>query len=232
MKRVLYSLTIFLIITVLSVTNVNASNCSKEEKKNLKQEASSVEVLPYLDDEFNPLHKYYYSLNLINFSDKFYIKDSLGNRFEFSDEHKEDSRYGLYTPGTKVTIYIYAAYGETCSDELLKTYKINFEHYNDYSAYEECKGIEEFYLCKRNYKGKIESEEWFLKQVDAYKKGQIENIEEKPNKEEKWFDIIKEKIENNKEYIFAIVFILIVIAIYMIIKRNKRLKINLNKKRR
>lgn len=220
---------ISLIIIVLSIVKVDAATCSTEEKKELKIEANAIEFISSLDETPNPLNIYEYSINITNFSEKFYIIDSTGNRYEYTDEHTDDTIYGVYEPGTTITLYIYGAYNKTCSDELLVTKKISFDYFNYYSNYEECKGIEEFYLCNRTYSGEIESEEWFLQQIEGYRNGTIENIEIEENQEE---TTLLDLIKNNPMITVIIILIIVALIAFIIvkIKKNKsKIKVDLTK---
>lgn len=226
-----------MIITIifLAVNKVDAASCTSTEKNNLIKEAKNVEIVPYLDEEYNPLHEYKYNVYITNFSNKFYVIDSKNNRFEYDGSYTNDSVFGMYEPGEKITFKIYGAYGEKCSDILLTNTTIRFDYYNDYSNYEECKGIEEFYLCKRNYSGEIKSEEWFLSQVKGYKEGTVENIEieEKTEKEESFLDNLTAYFKENKIVSITLIIVIVAIVILLIINlRNKRKKVKVKFKDR
>jgi len=225
MKRLM----IFVSIIIFLVTiKVEATSCSSEEKRILKEEAKKIEIIPYLDETPNPLNEYVYSVNITNFSDKFYIVDGGGNRYEYTSQHSNDSLYGVYLPNSNSSFKVYGAYEKECQDELLATYKIKFDPYNYYYSHQACDGIEEFYLCNRTYSGVIESEEWFLEQVEKYKNGEVEIPGQEAEKQEnKTLDFIKDNL-----FLIIITLILVVSAIiYIIIKRKqKSIKINLSKK--
>ena len=223
-----YKLIIFTMLIVFCTINVaKANSCTSTEKKYLINESKKIEIIPYLDDEYNPMHKYVYNVHITNFSNNFYVKDSKNNRFEFDKSYSDDLVFGLYNPGEEVTFTIYGAYDGICSDVKLNTIKVKFDYYNDYSTLKECEGIEEFYLCHRGYSGKIESKEWFLEQVDKYKKGEIENIE--IDEEEK--NILEEFFSNKMVRVLIASGILIVVLIFISIYTDskKKIKINLNK---
>jgi hypothetical protein len=225
-----YKLVIFTIITIFLLTiKVDAATCSSEEKNNLIKLSKNIEIIPYLDEDYNPMHQYFYSVNITNFSKEVYVIDSKGNRFEYEESYNDDYLFGLYKPGETVTFKAYGAYGGNCPDTILTTFLVKFDYYNDYSTYKECEGIGEFYLCKRNYSGTIESEEWFLNQIDKYKKGEIENIDIEP-KEEK--NVIKEFFSNKVVQIsLVLVFLFIVfIATRIYIKSKTKIKIDIKKK--
>lgn len=220
-----------IIIMLFVFIKVDADSCSGKTKTNLINEASNIEFIPVLDDEYDPLHTYYYGVNITNLSEKFYILDSNNNRFEFDESYSNDSVFGVYSPGDNIIFKVYGGYEQTCEDVLLTTYKVKFDYYNDYSTYDECKGIEEFYLCKRNYSGKIESEEWFLDQVNGYKEGTVDNIiiddsTIKGNFIEKIVTFLQ---KNPIVIILIIIFVIAIITLVVtvIIKSRKKIKIDL-----
>ena len=226
-----YKLVIFTIITIiLLIGKVDAATCSSEEKNNLIKLSKNIEFISYLDEDYNPMHQYFYNVYITNFSNEVYVMDSKGNRFEYEESYSDNHLFGLYNPGETVTFKIYGAYGGSCPDVSLTTYVVKFDYYNDYSTYKECEGIGEFYLCKRNYSGTIESEEWFLEQIDKYKKGEIENIEIEEEKEQ---NVIKEFFSNKVVQIsLVLVFLFIVfIATRIYINSKKKIKIDIKRKR-
>lgn len=224
---------IFLFISILIITifkiNVEAATCTQQEKNELKQEAKNLEIIPVLDSEEDPLHIHFYGVNFTNLSDKFYILDSYGTRYEKSSTHTNETVYGQYSPGSVVTFKIYGAIGKTCGFEHLATIRVTFEYYNDYYLSELCEGIEEFSLCQRNYSGTIESEEYFIEQVNKYK----DSLKEKePEEKEKTItETITKFIKDNPIVIIVSVLVLLIIIITIVktIKNNKKkIKINLN----
>ena len=221
-----------LIIIFLSTIKVEASTCTGAQKNKLVKEAKNIEIIPYFDDEYNPMHEYFYNVNITNFSKNVYIVDSNNNRFEYEGSYDSDSVFGMYKPGSRITFKIYGAYDSECSEQLLVTLKVDFEYYNDYSTFEECTGIEDFYLCKRNYSGKIESKEWFLEQIDKYKKGEIENVD--PDQKEEKQNFFYEFF-NNKIVQFVTVIIILIIVYFLsrsYVNSKKRIKIKIPKKRK
>lgn len=219
---------IVFVIMFLFVSKVDADTCTKTEKNTLTKGAKTIEIIPYLDDEYNPFHSYKYNVYITNLTKDYYIIDSNGYRFEYDKSYTSDSLFGMYTPGSKVSFKIYGAYNGVCSDVLLVTKTIIFEHYNDYSTFEECEGIEDFKLCKRNYSGKIESKEWFLEQVEKYKAGLTQDPGQGEEKLSFFESIVKFMKEN---VVITIVLILVVIGgiafgVYKLIQNKKKIKVD------
>lgn len=229
MTQLIISLLIVVFFVFLKIDTVLASECSTATLKKLKQEANKIEFKYNLVDEYNSDEIYTYTMNFVNFSDKFYIMDSNGKKYIYSKTYTADTIFGEYEAGTYVTFKIYGAYGFECQDKLVRTIKISLPYYNHYSRYEECKGIEEFKLCKRNYNGKIESEEWFLQKVKEYKESL--NEKEKPvEKEKNFLEKVTEFINDNIVFVIIIVVVIVIGAIVLFIrylKNRKNIKIDI-----
>ena len=229
-KKNLLIIILILVISFFKI-EVEAASCTTEEKKALKQEAQAIEIIPNLDSDASPNHQYFYSVTFTNFNNKFYIIDSDDHRYEYSSDHTSDKLYGTYAPGRVITFRVYGAMGGNCAFELLSTVRVTFEHYNDYYLSPLCEGIEEFSLCQRNYSGKIESESWFVEQVEKYK-ASLEKQEE-PEKDKNIIEeITKYLAKNSYIIVITIVVILLIIVIVVIkIKENKKkIKVNLDLK--
>lgn len=214
--------TIMLIVIMFCcVSKVNADTCSTTEKKDLIKSAKNIEIIAYLDEEYNPYHEYNYNVYLTNFTSDYYIIDSLGNRFEYEQSYTDDSVFGVYEPGSKVSFKIYGSYDGKCPNVLLTTSSIKFDYYNDYSTRKECEGIEEFYLCKRNYSGDIESEEWFLSQIEGYKNGTVDNVEDIEDDDESFLSKYKAIVI----ILIVVVIIALILLIVHFIKNRNKIKI-------
>ena len=219
---------IVFVIMFLFAVKVDADTCTKTEKNTLTRNAKAIEIIPYLSGNYDPNRVYNYSVYITNLTKDFYIIDSNGNRFEYMSDYNTDSLFGMYTPGSKVSFKIYGAYDGVCPDVLLATKTIIFDYFNDYSTFEECEGIEEFYLCRRNYSGEIESDEWFLEQVEQYKAGLIENPE--PGEEKlTFFEIVIKFFKENVVVTIGLVIAIvagIVFFIYKLIQNKKKIKVD------
>lgn len=230
MRQLIISVLIIVFFVFFKINVVSANECPTATLKKLKQEANQMSFIYNLVDEYNSDEVYTYTMNFVNFNEKFYIVDSNGRKFIYSKDYTADTIFGEYTAGTYITFKIYGAYGTECQDKLLRTVKIALPHYNPYSRYEECKGIEEFKLCKRNYSGKIESEEWFLQKVKEYKESL--NQEEEPVVEEKtFFEKVMDFINNNIVLIIIFVAVIVIVLIVLLIrylKNRKNIKIDIN----
>mgnify|MGYP003304672896 CR=1 FL=1 len=114
---------------------MRAEKDSEDTKSRANKEAKNIEIIPYFDEDYNPMHEYFYNVNITNFSKNVYIVDSNNNRFEYEGSYNNDSVFGVYKPGDRITFKIYGAYDGDCSDQLLVTLKVDFDYYNDYSKF-------------------------------------------------------------------------------------------------
>lgn len=228
-KRNILTIIIVLIILLFKI-DVNAASCTSTEKSNLKQLARQIEIVPVLNAEENEWNEYYYEINILNWNKDFYIIDSLGNKF-YKNDNTDEEVYGLYQPGTVGTFNVYARRGTTCAFEHLATFRVSFPNYNHYYKSPLCEGIEDFYLCQRNYGGKIESYEWFEKKVNEYKQS-LRN--EEPEEEElTLLEKIQKYITENPIVILVVVVVfglIIVIFVKKAQNNKKRIKVDLELK--
>lgn len=229
-KKTTKIIAIFIAFIFMS-EKVYANDCTIADENSLRKEALTIEIIPDLNDNFNPMHDYYYNVNISNFSEKFKIVDTKENKISYYTGHTSESKYGMYVPGEKVVFKIYGAYGEKCSETLLATKTITFDYYNDYSQHEACNGIEDFALCKRNYSGKIKSEKWFLEKIEEYKKS-LEKEQKESQKEEPFLQNILLFIRENIVVIIAVAVIVLIIMILTTIKfKRKKIKIDIGRRR-
>lgn len=228
-KRNILTIILILVITLFKI-DVDAASCTSSEKSDLKQLARMIEITPLLNAEKNEWNDYYYEISILNWNENFYIIDSLGNKF-YKNDNSDDEVYGLYQPGTVGTFNVYARRGTTCAFEHLATIRVSFPNYNHYYTSPLCEGIEEFYLCQRTYGGKIESYEWFEKQIKEYKESLEE--EEPQVKELTVLEKIQKYITENPVVILVAVVatgLIIVIIVRKVQNNKKRIKVDLELK--
>lgn len=220
---------LFCFFVVVSVNDVSASGCTNKELNTLKQLASNIKFSYELyDDTYNEEHTYYFNVLAANFSKEFYFVDMDGRDFRYMSNLEVDGTRTLRVvdEGILYTLEVYTSNETSCPNTKIVTKKIEIPYYNDYSQREECEGIEEFSLCQKYYGGYIESEDYFLKQIEKYKNGEIEEPKERQN----IMDIIIEFVLNNLIIIIPVIVILIFIVVLIVIKvrkNKKRVKIKI-----
>lgn len=227
-KKVLLQL-LFVFFCFFIVDNVSAA-CTTSELNTLKQLAYNINFSYELhDDTYNEEHIYYFDILATNFSDQFYMIDTDGQEFYYMENLEEDGLRNLRVvrEGISYKVDIYASNVTNCGGTKIMSKEINLPYYNDYSQREECEGIEDFDLCQPYYDGYIESEEYFLEQVEKYKNGEITpDIE----KEEEIFAQILNFISDNLLIVIPALVILVLITaivVVKIVKTRKRTKIKI-----
>jgi len=219
---------LFCFFVITNVYDVHAS-CTNKELNTLKQLASNIKFSYELyDDTYNENHTYYFNILVANFGKEFYFVDMDGMEFRYMQNLEVDGSRNLRVvdEGILYSLEVYTSNETSCPNTKIVTKKIEIPYYNDYSQREECDGIEEFSLCQKYYDGYIESEEYFLKQVNKYKNGEIENPVEKQN----IIDAILEFVLNNLIIVIPVVAVLIFIIVLITIrirKNKKKVKIKI-----
>lgn len=216
---------------ISSIEDVSAESCSTKELNNLKQLAHNIKVTYDLyDDTYNENHLYYFNIAVTNFDKNFYFLDSDGQEFRYMENLEKDGVRDLriVKEGTDYSLNVYTSNETNCPDTKIVTKKIEIPYYNDYSQRKECQGIEDFSLCQRYYDGYIESEKYFLEQVEKYKNGELP--EEKIGKNEGVFAQIITFLSSHLIIVIpsAIVLLfIIIVVIRKIVKARKRTKIKI-----
>lgn len=221
------------VLTILfcffAIEVVQAESCSTKELNELRLLAKNIKINYELyDDTYNEAHRYYFSVSTINFGKEFYLIDSDGQDFRYMPNLEKNGVRDLRVvqEGINYQLTVYTSNETSCPNTKIMTKKVEIPYYNDYSAREECKGIEDFSLCQRYYDGYIESEKYFLEQVEKYKNGEINE----DNEEETTWDKVVSFISNNLLIVIPVSIVLIsviVIVIIKVIKSKRRTKIRI-----
>ena len=61
-----------IVIMFLFVSKVEADTCTKTEKNTLTKGAKTIEIVPFLDDEYDPYHNYKYAVYITNLTKDYY----------------------------------------------------------------------------------------------------------------------------------------------------------------
>ena len=201
MKRLLFLLVILYIL--ISITNVNAASCSYQEKKELKELAKKVEV-GYEYDQNNDV----FNLSVYNLSDKVAIET-----YDFY-YNKSIKNYVSVVPGNNLKISVIGGKGSNCYSEELRIISVNLPNRNYYYGIDDCKGHENFKLCRKWYDTSTMS----LEEVS-------QKIKESYKDEPSLIKTIFNFIANNFVYIivFAASVALTVVIIVYVKKKNKKL---------
>lgn len=212
-------LLILLLIIPFKTNALVISSCSTSILSELKTLASNVNLSYDYEIRNNQA---YFKITINNLNNKFYIVDSLGNKYTYSNSNNGEviTKEFAYTKKIKFSIYSNVT---NCMDDLLTTKYVNLPTYNIYYGSEECKGIEEFEMCKKWYN--TSSYYDFLTAVNKYKN--------EKNKEKVVEEIIPVKglfdnlFDFYIKYYYIILPILIIVCLTIMYIKNRKNKFDL-----
>ncbi len=231
-KKLLLPL-LFIFFCFFIVENVDADTCTTKELNTLKQLAYNINFSYELhDDTYNEDHKYYFDVYATNLSNDFYIRISNGLYFDYSDTDNGNLLIPQLAEGRTYSFEIYTSNNTKCEGTKLMTKKVELPYYNDYSQRAECKGIENFDLCQPYYGGYIESEEFFLEQVEKYKQTLKTNDNKEDNSTGSFITNLINFYVDNLAIAIPMTVILLLLIIILIVKlilnrRKSKVKIKI-----
>lgn len=166
MKKI-KTLALMILVFFISINSVSAA-CTAEENVNLTKEAYNIKVSyepkteAYLDvdppdgdpEDFTPVISVFHEIYITNVTENLYVKVTDSIKRETKTYTYKDAKDGVITfrwdnlwEVTNFTIEVYSSDKTNCPNTKLFTTYLTTPLYNDYSNYEICSGIEEFYLC-------------------------------------------------------------------------------------
>lgn len=241
LKFLLFSMTL-----AFGVKDVNAA-CSYSEKASLNQEVANIRVrheikvgeeeLPgpkcteseELEDCYLPLEYEYFDINILNMSEKFYVKVTEDTTHTSRNYHYSDAdengiihiKWDGIDEITKFTINVYSSDETNCPNERLRVIYETTPRKNFFSDYDICKEVPDFYLCKSFV---TYAEDAPFTEFVAKVEEEIEKREDKSTVSEKSFwNKILDFIKKNKVVIIACTAVIVVVAggtVYIIKKRR------------
>ncbi len=216
--------------------DVKAATCSTDELNALKIEANNLEFEYELKEDkiyISPnasIDSSYYSVSILNYSKNLTIYNNGYNYDEKDLNAKNEIVFSdKFYHGTDIIVEVYGSRYTNCANKLLISKEIKFPYYNAYSEREECKGYENYNICKKDANTSGIQEEEFLKLIDDIKKKEQEPKEEPTVKEEKK-SLVDLYLDNGiiTIPITIMLFLLIGAIIYYIrMKNKKKIKIDL-----
>ena len=146
MKRLLFVTSFLVLFVFLTITNVQAKECTTTELRTLKELAKKVTISyePKQDIENN----YYFAVNAYNMDKKFYL---IINDATYVMYSSNNMLIGGYAMGTSVKVSVYASDATNCKDELVTYSTYKMPTYNKYYESDDCKGKEDKDVCKKWY---------------------------------------------------------------------------------
>ena len=229
MKKILILSLLF--FPLISIINVDAANiCTATKYNELKREAYKVELT--WDLKFDDAHNHYFEVTVANMNKDVLLKfgDAV---YEANDDGSQFIINTVLEGGNTYEFKFYGGYDNPCVEEYIYTKELTLPKYNKYNELEECIEYEEFPLCNKWYPGDIKDKDYFLEQLEIYKKSLEKPEEPKPVVENKnIFQKIWDFYINNIKITFPITMLIILSIIILVIikirKKKKKIKINLD----
>ena len=207
----------YLLILIISISFINVkavSKCSTDEMNNLKELASNMEFktsYDYFTDE-NGIELVKYTLKVSNMNDNLKILYRENSSYEFRQVSVSELENYTFMDGLKLEFKIYSYTANLCTNELLRTVKIDLPKYNYYYSInkEKCSKYPEFKYCKE------------FMNIDNIDVTTIDKLFSEYINEN---GTIVDKIDNNKTLYIIIGSVLVVglgVGIYFVFSKRKR----------
>ena len=164
-KKKILMLLINLFFTGYSVKALSYGGCDYSIISDLKSRVNNINIsYTYEIIENNA----YFNVTLNNIpKDVYFVDTSTGKKYFYDNTLNGEitiDRYSEITSGQ----YKFFVYNNVCNDVKLGIKYYNFPIYNKRHSSELCKGIENYYLCKK-WSNKYYSDEEFNKKIEEYK---------------------------------------------------------------
>lgn len=220
---------IFLLFAFLPFKVDAANICTGSKYNELKREAYQVELSWEL--KFDKDNNHYFQVTVANMNKNILLV--FGDVTYEGDNNKNPILIeATLEGGNTYEFKFYGGYDNPCVEEYIYTKRLELPKYNKYNELEECIEYEEFPLCNKWYSGDIKDEDYFLEQLEIYKKSLEKPEEPKPEIDNRTiFDKIIDFYIGNIVItlpITVLLFILIIVIIISKIKKSKnKVKIDL-----
>lgn len=246
MDRLKKALLITFAFLVLVPTS-KAATCGYEEKAKLNNEVANVKANYEIKErvldrgEYSPPdglenEEYvaktdYIEVHILNITKNMYVvvTNDLNNEtvtYGFDDTNNGNISFTRTELDSLITytIKVYASNETGCEGSALKTLYVSLPRYNDYSTYDICKELPDYYLCQRYVTYESVGYDIFFTRI----REQLDKKEEdkKDNKEDsKWYEVVGNFISKHKvPFIIGGITLVVVAggATIVIIKKRRR----------
>lgn len=238
---------LFMLSFVLLMSVPKAATCNYEEKAKLNNEAANVKTNYEIKERILNKEEYdlpdglesgeyeaktdYIQVNILNLTENLYVEVTNNVNddkkiFSYSDSQNGNISFNWSELDTMVTytVKIFSSSNTGCEGSTLKTLYISLPRYNDYSTYEICNEIPDYYLCQRYVTYEDVGYDAFFTRVRE-QIAKKEQIKEEENKNNKWYKkTIDFIVEHKVPFIIGGVTLVVVAggATYIIIKKRRR----------
>ncbi len=229
MKKKLF---IFILLLILIPLKIDAARipCTKKNLNKLKSQAYSVKLSYELVN--NKESGNYVRVNVSDIPDGLEVR--YGGISYYYDEEKPIQEVISHTYGGETysfDIYVEPNQHVACVGEKLITKSITVPKYNPFSEREECIEYEEFPLCNKWYKGKIEDDLYFNEELDKYIKSLKKPEPVDPAEKIGFYDKVVEFVQDHIVLISVVIALIVIGIIYLIvraiIRKKNRVRIDL-----
>jgi len=241
MKKIMLTIiSLFLLITSVKAESI----CTYKEQAVINQKAANVKVNYDVVEETEQVDKndgheemfltsYYFKISILNVSEDLYVvvkNNQSEKEYTYTHEDAEDGViefFWLYADEvTNFTIQVYTTDKTSCPDERYKTIYLTTPRYNEFYDMGACQKDPDFYLCQQFVTFGEIKEEQFLKQIESYRNGDVDNSGEqiKDNDDSTISDNIIDFINEYKWYIVGGLCIIFIIILLIDKKNKKKLK--------
>lgn len=240
-------MSLFMLSFMMLTANPKAATCGYEEQAKLNNEAANVKANYEIKERILEPGEYdipdgiedgdyvaktdYIQVNILNLTENMYAEATNDvnrdvKKFNYSDTQNGNISFNWSELDTMATytIKIYASDKTSCERSPLKTLYVSLPRYNDYSTYEICKQVPDYYLCQRYVTYDSVGYDTFFTRVQE----QIDkkNKEEEENRQNnKWYKKVANFIVEHKvPFIIGGVTLVVVAsgATIIIIKKRRR----------
>lgn len=239
---------LFMLSFLVLMSVPKAATCSYEEKAKLNNEVANVKTNYEIKERVLNKDEYdvpdgieneefiaktdYVQVNILNLTNNLYaeVTNNINDEvkiFNYTDTKDGNISFNWNELDTIVTytVKIYSSSNTNCEGTALKTLYVSLPRYNDYSTYEVCKEVPDYYLCQRYVTFESVGYDTFFTRVreQIAKSEQIKEEENKKNN--KWYKkTIDFIVEHKVPFIIGGVTLVVVAggATFIIIKKRRR----------
>lgn len=233
--------------SVALISSTNAATCGYEEKAKLNNEVANIKANYEIKERILDKGEYsppdgiesedfvaktdYIEVNILNITQNMYIEVSNDLNDEIKTYSYQDTKDGKisFTQNEldsliTYTIKVYASSNTGCEGTTLKTLYVALPRYNDYSTYDICSQVPDYYLCQRYVTSESVSYETFFKRINEELTKKDEDNKKKEEKNN-WFENVIDFIVLHKTP-FIVGGVVLVVAVstttIIIIKKRRR----------
>ena len=247
----LKKLVLVAVSSLVMISSVDAATCGYKEQAKLNNEVANVksnyevkervlsrdeytappDEVPVSEEDSYVAKTDYIEVSILNLTENMYAtvfndvtKET--QTIKYDDTQNGNAKIDWRQIGTiaKLTIKIYSSSSTACEGNLLKTLYLTLPRYNEYSEYNICTKVPDYYMCKRY----VTNEEFKYDDFNTNVTKEIEKRERQQQEEiknNKWYKKVLDFVSEHKTAFIIGGCSLVVVAggaTYIIIKKRRR----------